>query len=137
MAVIGQQDAKGVSLPDRLASHSLIGMVASFIIWSVYFAAAYSFQAAACIRGFQGVHIGNVDAVSLVLIVMTAITLIAIAYLGWRSLLVAHLSFLVQDDVSESPRADFMALTAALLAGLAFVATLWVALPMLLLPTCA
>jgi hypothetical protein len=122
---------------DRLAHDSLIGMVASFIIWSLYFAAVYSFQAVACIRGLDDIRVVGVDVVTLVLAGLTALTLAAIAYLGWRSLRLARLSLLAQAETSDDARADFMALTSAALAALAFIATLWVALPLLLLPLCA
>lgn len=122
---------------DRLAHDSLIGMVASFIIWSLYFAAVYSFQAVACIRGLDDIRVVGVDVVTLVLAGLTALTLAVIAYLGWRSLRLARLSLLAQAETSDDTRADFMALTSALLAALAFIATLWVALPLLLLPLCA
>lgn len=124
-------------MPERLVRDNLIGMVASFIVWSAYFAAVYSFQAIACIRGFQGARVAGVDMLTLGLVIMTALTLVAIAYLGWRSLRVVSLSRVVQGDAPDVSCADFMALTSALLAAMALVATLWVALPILLLPPCA
>lgn len=122
---------------DRFVSHSLIGMVGSFVVWSVYFAAVYSLQAVTCIRGLHGARIAGFDVVTAGLLAITAVTLMIVAYLGWRSMRLARLFLPDEGEAPGASRADFMALTSALLAGLAFIATLWVALPMLLLPPCA
>lgn len=118
-----------------VACRSLIGMVAGFIVWSAYFAALYSVLSVGCAQGLDQVRVLGVDAVWLTLVLLTLITLIAIASFGWHSLHAARTA-LAEVDATHLPSADFMALTAALLAALALVATAWVALPLFFLPTC-
>lgn len=119
---------------EKLAQNSLVGMTGAFIVWSVYFVAIYAFLSIGCVVELDRARLLGVDAVRFTLLVLTAIAFLLIAYYGWRSLQAAR-GEPQGADAERDPR-RFMALVAALAAGLALVSAVWTGVPIFLLGPC-
>lgn len=109
-----------------MAHASLIGMTAAFLVWSGYFVIMYALLSLACVSGAAA------PVVATALALVTVATLATLGWIGWRALRAWRAA-----SGPDDARPRFMALTGALGAGLALVATLWVAGPLLLLEPCA
>ena len=119
-----------------IARDSLIGMVASPLVWVVHFLICYVLVAVACAFGFATAG-DEWDIVRIVLVIVGAAALLAIggltflAYRRWR-----------QSGGSRPPqgheqaRHRFMSLTALLLGILSGIAVVYTAVPLFVLPTC-
>lgn len=116
---------------------SLVGTVSSLLVWAVYFVAAYVFLSIACASGLNRLNVLGVDAVQLTLVLMT---LVALALIAWIAVASVRAGRRTRPRVSAEPRVAerrrFMSRTAVLLAGLAFVATLWMGVSILVLAPC-
>lgn len=130
----------GSSEPSRAAyflQDSLVGTVSSLLVWAVYFVAAYVFLSIGCASGLSRVRVLGVDAVQLTLLLMT---LVALALIAWIAVASVRAGRRTRPRVSAEPRVAerrrFMSRTAVLLAGLAFVATLWMGVSILVLAPC-
>lgn len=149
----------------RIGPWRLTGMAAPLAIWAAHFVAVYSLQGLACGEGWQRQRVGGAEMVSWWLLLATLLALAAIAWLGLRALRgrrLAHAGMQGPDPalaaagtalVPASPRAGggaaepaarsrarrrrFTATLTALVALLSFVAVVFTALPVLLLPPCA
>lgn len=116
---------------ERLASDSLTGMVSPFLAWVGYFGAVYAFLSVACVVGLPAA------AIRTVLFIATGAALALIAYIASRAVRAWRVEAAASVSEPDPSRRRFMALTAALISALAFVSTVWVALPILLLSPCA
>lgn len=105
-----------------MAHTTLVGMTAAFLVWSAYFVLMYALLSLACVNAAAPSRIVGA------LVALTAVAAAAIAWLGRRAWSAAA----VDDE-----RVRFMSLSAALAAGLALLATLWVAAPVLVLAPCS
>ena len=116
---------------------SLIGMVASPLIWAAHFLICYTVVALACAFGF-GLEAGSewgVVRIILVGVSLGAVLIIAgltfLAYRRWR-----------QSGGSESPqdhrqeRHQFMSVAGLLLSVLSGIGVVYTAIPLLVLPIC-
>lgn len=116
---------------------SLVGTVSSLIVWAAYFVAAYVFLSISCASGLNRVRVLGVDAVQLVLVLMTVV---ALALIAWIAVASVRAGRRTRPRVSAEPwvaeRRRFMSRTAVLLAGLAFVATCWMGVSILALAPC-
>lgn len=115
---------------ERLASDSLTGMIGAFVVWTAYFGAIYAFLSVACVA-----DLGDA-AIRMALLIMTGATLALIAFFAWRALRVWRLEASGASSEPDPSRRHFMALATVMISGLAFVSTVWVALPILLLSPC-
>lgn len=116
---------------------SLIGMVASPLVWAGHFLACYTVVALACAFGFGTEAGGEWGAVRIVLVIVSAgaVLIIAglafLAYGRWR-----------QSGGSETPqdhrqeRHQFMSLTALLLSVLSGISVVYTSIPLFVLPLC-
>lgn len=118
---------------EKPAHDSLIGMTGALIAWSLYFVVMYAFLSVGCAAELDRARLLGIDAVRFTLAALTVITFLLIAYYGWRSLQTARS---VRAGNAEVDRRGFMALVAALAAGLALVSTLWTAAPIFFLEPC-
>lgn len=115
------------------------GFLLAPVLWMLYFVAVYSLQGAGCAAGLDSVGaVGSVDALRVLLALLTAVVAAGIAISGiwsftaWRRLL---------DSVDSEHRllhlrSAFLAYGALLHAGLFLVATLWSGIPILMLEPC-
>lgn len=130
-------DGSQLSRAGYFLQDSLVGTVSSLLVWAVYFVAAYVFLSVACASGLNRVRVLGMDAVQLTLVLMTIITLALIAWIAVASVRAGRR---IRPRVSAEPRVAerrrFMSRTAVLLAGLAFVATLWMGVSILVLAPC-
>jgi hypothetical protein len=115
----------------------LIRMSSSLIIWSIYFVSMYALVSLGCSYGIPHADFFGINALQWVLVAVTSVTLASTAYIGarrwhyWRH----------TDQTQGSASADkavppFLARTALLVCVVALIATMWVAIPVFLLPTC-
>ena len=116
---------------------SLIGMVASPLVWAGHFLACYIVVALACAFGFGTEAGGEWGIVRIVLLIIStgAVLIIAgltfLAYRRWG-----------QSGGSEPPhdhrqeRHQFMSVAALLLSVLSGIAVVYTTIPLLVLPTC-
>jgi hypothetical protein len=120
-----------------IARDSLIGMVASPLVWAGHFLFCYVLVAVACAFGFATAAEGEWDAIRIVLVIVSALALglIAVltflAYRRWR-----------QTGGSERPRDQdqarhrFMAVAALLLGILSGIGVVYATVPLFMLSTC-
>lgn len=133
-------EAARTRTPARPASRftsSLIGMVSSLIVWAAYFVVAYVFLSVACAAGLDRASVLGFNAVQLALAGLTVVTLGAIAAIAAAS---ARAGRAVRESGArgeDAERRKFISRTTALIAGLAFVAALWVGAGTLMLAPCA
>jgi hypothetical protein len=123
---------------------SLFSLIAGPLVWSAHFLSIYVFTAIACAHGFFDDRILGVRAVPLF---GGAITLVAVALildalvLSWRRWRghpwEGEPEPLPPQDRNEiASRRRFMAHAGLLLSGLALIATIWQALPILFFASC-
>lgn len=116
---------------------SLIGMVASPLVWAGNFLVCYTLVALACAFGFGIESSGEWGAVRIVLLIVSAGAVLIIAGLTF----LAHRRWR-QSGGSEPPhdhrqeRHRFMSLTALLLGVLSGIGVVYTAIPLLVLPFC-
>lgn len=116
---------------------SLIGMVASPLVWAAHFLTCYTVVALACAFGFGTEAGGEWGIVRIVLVIVSAVAVLIIAgltslaYLRWR-----------QSGGSEPPhdhrqeRHRFMSVAALLLGVLSGIGIVYAAIPLLIIPLC-
>jgi hypothetical protein len=116
---------------------SLIGAVSGLLVWAVYFVAAYVFLSIACASGLNRIRLLGVDAAQLTLVLMT---LVALALIAWIAVANVRAGRRTRTRAGAEPRVAerrrFMSRTAVLLAGLSFVATLWMGGSIVVLAPC-
>jgi len=119
---------------------SLFSLIVGPMVWVAHFLSIYVFTALACARGFFEVEALGLGIVPLV---GGALTLVAVALivdagvLSWRRWHAAQGEEQPpHDDNHPASRRRFMAYAGLLLSGIALIATIWEALPILFLTTC-
>lgn len=116
-------------MPSGFLSKSLFAL-AGLLIWSLHFGAIYVFQALACARGFAGREIAGIGIVTVFIAAVTLLALLssaAVLVAGWRT---------AAGTAELSDHDEFLRRLAMLIAGLAIVAIVWEALPILMMPAC-
>lgn len=121
---------------------SLFSLIAGPMVWTVHFLTIYVFTALACARGFFDLEALGLPIVPLV---GGAVTLVAVALIvdagvlswrRWRGALTLGEPRPPHDDNHPASRRRFMAYAGLLLSGIALIATVWEALPILFFTTC-
>jgi hypothetical protein len=119
---------------------SLFSLIAGPMVWVAHFLSIYIFSALACARGFFEVEALGLPIVPLVggAVTLVAVVLIVDAgVLSWRRWRGAQgEGEPPHDDNHPASRRRFMAYAGLLLAGIALIATIWEALPVLFFTTC-
>jgi hypothetical protein len=116
---------------------SLIGVVASPLVWAAHFLICYILVAVACAFGFAMPSSGEWGTVRIVLVAASAVALVIIAVLS----VLAHRRWR-QSGGNQRPnderqsRHRFMAVSALLLCILSGVSVLYTAIPVVFLPIC-
>ena len=119
------------------AKRSLWTLVTPPTVWALHFLIAYPTAALACAREDAGGF--GLDAARLTIAAITAVALgiIAVAgYSAWRGSGGTLIADDPLDDATLDSRSRFLANATLLLAGLSFIATLYVAMPALVFATC-
>lgn len=123
-----------------LQRNNLLAMTSGLLLWTLYFLFSYVFLSLGCALGLSEIRLGGMNLVHLVILAVTLVILLAIGYLVWRAW--QQYRLLGRNPASgraSSPiaRQRFMALVAVMIHGLAVVAVLWVAAPVILaIPPC-
>lgn len=114
------------------------GFLIAPMLWMFYFVSIYSIQGAGCAADLDTVRLGSIDALRLVLGLLTAVVSGAMVAVGawsfaaWRAMLRE-----LEDAKGEvHGQATFLAYGALLHAGLFLVATLWSGIPILFVDAC-
>ncbi|MFW6094452.1 MAG: hypothetical protein ACODAC_10810 [Pseudomonadota bacterium] len=114
------------------------GFLLTPVVWFAYFLAVYALQGAGCAAGLHARTVLGVDALRLALLFLTLLAVAVIlgaglwSYQAWQRLL----RDLEREERQVPGHSAFLAYGALLHAALFLVATLWIGLPILLLPTC-
>ncbi|MEN1944903.1 hypothetical protein WCE55_13770 [Luteimonas sp. MJ293] len=130
---------------ERIGPWRLTGMATPLVMWAVHFVAVYIMQGLACGEGWQRHRVAGLEMVSWWLLLATLLAWAAIVWMGvrgWRCQRLAAFEVRAAGD-SDRPvatvarRRRFMAVLTTLVAVISFIAVLFTALPVLLLPPCA
>lgn len=117
---------------------SAVGFLIAPVLWFLYFIVIYSLQGVGCAMGLDENSIVGIATLRFMLAIVTLAALVAIAVSGvwswksWKNLL--HELEEVEHQVHNY--SAFLAYGALLHAGLFFVATLWIGIPILLTDAC-
>lgn len=114
------------------------GFLVAPVLWFVYFTGVYALQGAGCALGLGVSRLFGISTLTVILLLVTAVVVAAMvlfgvwSYRSWHRLL---------EELDEAERkahghAVFLAYGALLHAGLFLVATVWTAVPILLVPSC-
>jgi len=130
---------------ERIGPWRLNGMAFPLALWAAHFLAVYIMQGLACAEGWQRQRVAGLEMVSWWLLLATVLALGLIAWQGVRALRCRRLArFEVRAAAgakstvaAAARRRHFMSVLTALVAVVAFIATSFTALPVLLLPPCA
>jgi hypothetical protein len=106
-------------------------MLGGFLIWAAHFAAIYGLTGLACARGFAETRWFAIPLVLLVVGLLTVVAVAVTAMLIVRASRDARLS-----TVRIDATACFIEWMTASAGGLAIVAMIWDALPVLMVPVC-
>jgi hypothetical protein len=130
-------------MANPLARDNPFSIIAAPVVWSAYFLVVYVANAIACAKGLTDARIAGINAVDLIVAASTAVTLgllLALAWVSWvrfKPLMDARDNIHEHDrELSIKGRRRFMALAGLLQAALAILATVYVGLPVLLVPKC-
>lgn len=130
-------------MPNLLARDNPITIILAPLLWSLHFLTLYTVNALVCAKGWGGVRVaglGLVDATVIGATALVTVLLAALALLAWsrfQPVKDARDHIHERDwELATKARQRFMALAGLLQCGLALVATLFVALPALLVPRC-
>lgn len=104
------------------------GLIYGPLLWFVHFLFSYVLVSISCAHQFAGATLGIAGATLLALIIL--LYGMQKNFQAWR----AKRNTVTSGGTEDIPA--FLALTSALLFAISFVATLWVALPMVVLPPC-
>ncbi|MFZ7095364.1 hypothetical protein ACOPJQ_02935 [Luteimonas dalianensis] len=130
---------------ERIGPWRLTGMAMPLAAWAAHFLAVYIMQGLACGEDWQRGRAAGLEMVSWWLLLATVLALALIAWQGVRALRCRRLArFEVRAAkgadtpvAAAARRRHFMAMLTALVSVVAFIATCFTALPVLLLPPCA
>ncbi len=116
----------------------LLAVILPMIVWAVYFAAVYALQGVGCSEGWNRTTLAGVNALTATAGALTLVTLAVIAWLGhsgwigWRR---GESSGTEGGrDTAQRQRAFSRVLT--MLAALAFISTVLVGVPIVMVPPC-
>jgi hypothetical protein len=119
--------------PRVLRYGSWTGTIAPLVIWMTYFIVVYAAVSVGCIAGFANTHAFGINAITLVLALITALAALGIAAFGWVGLRGWRVS---RGSDLKSERVRFAGAVTVLIALLALIATAWVGLPIVMLHPC-
>jgi len=121
--------------PDR--PYPLSALAAPMAVWAMHFVVVYSLVGLACERGLLLQRVATLPVLSWVLMLVTAVALALIGWLGWHALR-RWRALRTRDDTAtpSQPHERFMRLVTALLALLAFNAVVFTTTPVFMLPPC-
>ena len=118
--------------------YPLSALAAPMAVWAVHFVVVYSLVGLACERGLLLRSVAMLPVLTWILALLTVAALATIAWLGWNAL---HRWRMLRASAGTpaTPRSSeaFMRLATALLALLAFIAVVFTATPIPMLPPCA
>lgn len=129
---------------ERIGPWRLTGMATPLALWAFHFVAVYMMQGLACGAGWQRHRVAGLEMVSWWLLLATLVAWAAIVWMGvrgWRCQRLAAFEVRAANG-SDRPvaatarRRRFMAVLTTLTAVIAFIAVLFTALPVVLLPPC-
>lgn len=130
-------------MANLLARDNPFTIILAPILWSLHFLVVYCTNAVACAKGWSGVTVLGLGLVDFTVLAATVVVLVLLAGLAWlawgRFAPVKDARDYVHEhdpELARQARQRFMALAGLLQCGLAFVATGFVALPVLLVPKC-
>lgn len=120
-------------LPESRASLWLL--IGGPVIWAVHFLASYMTAAIWCAKAGRA---AGLDGVHTLLVVYTAVALIAIALLGWHGVRQHRwgVATLPHNEASAGDRHRFLGFAMFLLCGLSFVAVVYMAFAIATIGTC-
>lgn len=124
-------------MKDLLSPYRLTGMAAPMAVWAVHLVAVYSLQGVACVEGLDRIRFAGAEALAWWLCGLTAIALVAIAWMGlraWRGWRTARPG---SDVPARAARRRFASAVTAALSVMSIVAVCFTTIPILLLPGCA
>lgn len=108
-----------------------IFLLGGLLIWAAYFGFVYVFNAIACARGFNRLHLLGFSVVPLTIVLSTAIAATGVLYLLFAALRASdHV-----EDAEDSPT-DFLRHLAVAVALLSLLAIAWTGLPAIVVPPC-
>jgi hypothetical protein len=120
-----------------LVRDSLVGTVNGLIIWAGHFVFVYAFLSVACIARWDRIAIAGTNLVTFVLAVATVLALVLIVVGAVLSLRVWQQTRSPPGERDERRvRQAFLSWLGITVSGIAFIAVLFVGLPILLLPPC-
>lgn len=120
----------------RTPHYPLVAVAMPMAVWALHFVTVYSLVGLGCERGVLLQRFALLPLLTWVLVLVTLAALGAIAWLGWRAW--RRWSTLDGEQAPRmQPRERFMRLATALLAMLAFIAVVFTATPVFMLPPCA
>jgi len=122
--------------PRRGRPYPLSALAAPMAVWAVHFVVAYSLVGLGCERGLLLRRVAMLPVLSWVLALLTVTALAMIAWLGWNALHRWRVLRASADPSPDQSREAFMRLATALLALLAFIAVVFTATPVFMLPSC-
>jgi hypothetical protein len=131
------------AMMNPVSRDNLLSIFAAPTLWGLYFGFVYTVNGIACAKQLTGWSVGGFPVVDIIMAAATAATLLlllALAVASWlqfRPLRDTHI-FIHETDPSLAiqARRRFMALAGLLHCLLAIAATIYVGLPILLLPNC-
>lgn len=117
---------------------SLLGVISGMIVWALWFVTVYALGGIGCDEGWNHIDVPGGNALSLAMLLSTAVALLLIAWCalrghqGWRRGVEARVS-----GQEAQQRMQFMGLIMLVLSVLAAIGTIMVAIPILMLEPCA
>ncbi|MDQ3289202.1 MAG: hypothetical protein M3Q42_13305 [Pseudomonadota bacterium] len=120
----------------RLTPHyPLIAVAVPMVVWALHFVIVYSLVGFGCERGVLLERFAGLPVLSWLLIAVTLAALATIAWLGWHAW--RCWNALSSEQLPRAqPRERFMRLVTAMLALVAFIAVVFTATPVFMLPPC-
>lgn len=115
---------------------SATGFLLPPVAWAVFFVLIYSIQGAVCGAGLGEATLLGLNGLTLALAAVTALTALLIVAVGVWSYRVRRGSEATAQRHDDARLGRFLATATALNAGLFFIATLWIGIPLALAPPC-
>lgn len=111
----------------------IVGAVAAMMVWAAHFLVVYGAQATACARGMAGATLFGQPFVQAMVLGITAISLVAVAIIGFRAWHRLRSGLAGQEGEDEPQFTVWMAAAISLLSALAII---WEAVPVFILGPC-
>lgn len=114
-----------------------LGVIGGFVIWALYFVIVYAYLSVGCVSGLSDAELYGLNALTLTLVTITGVALSLIGAVGWIGFKSWRAAGNGKGEVKiAQQQARFTSLLMVMTSGLAFLSTLWVGLPVLLLQPC-